>query len=228
MPAARSARSTIKKFIRAPFRWLTGRGRPEDGWPRSRREFDAFWADDAVLEAYETETRAGRDRMVLDLFPGRPRRLLDVGCGAGRFLKAAMQKWPGEPSVELWGVDFSQAAIDRARTVLPAATLRCAPADALGLPDAHFDAVASLQTLEHVPEPEKALSEVVRVLAPGGTLMVSVPDAATDTASCHVNFWTLDEFRAFLRPHGTVQVVRGPENRGLIGTLRKPAPSGKA
>ena len=50
-----------------------------------------------------------------------------------------------------------------------------APLDALPVPDASFDAVLCTQVLEHVPDPAAVLAELHRVLAPGGSLWLTVP-----------------------------------------------------
>jgi ubiquinone/menaquinone biosynthesis C-methylase UbiE len=213
----------LRRLITLPRRWITGRGDPSEGWPRGRREFDAFWRDDQTLRHYDTEGRARLDQAVLALAKERPRRLLDVGCGTGRFLRAASVKWPGRPEVELWGVDFSQSAIRRAQDALPQGKFVCAPADATGLPEGYFDVVACMETLEHISSPERALAEILRLLVPGGLLLVSVPDGEKDRTACHVNFWSGQELRRFLAPSGSVEVRDGPE-KILIATVIKPLP----
>ncbi|HEY7397468.1 MAG TPA: class I SAM-dependent methyltransferase, partial [Gaiellaceae bacterium] len=88
-----------------------------------------------------------------------PRRVLDVGCGGGR-----LPSLYGAPEVVC--VDRSPAAIQAAtRRGLDA---RLADARELPFPDASFDAVTCNHTLYHVDDREQAVSEIVRVLRPGG------------------------------------------------------------
>lgn len=72
-------------------------------------------------------------------------------------------------------VDFCQEMLDAGRTKLPAGakvTTLCADARAIPLPDASFDGATIGFGIRNVPEPERALAEVARLLRPGGTLVV--------------------------------------------------------
>jgi SAM-dependent methyltransferase len=97
-------------------------------------------------------------------------RLLDFGCGAGDFL-ARMNAlgW------NVTGLDASEIAVERVRQRfgLPAhvGTLPCSEFGA-----ASFDAITMRQSLEHTHEPLEVLEAAQRVLAPGGRLLVSVPN----------------------------------------------------
>jgi SAM-dependent methyltransferase len=97
-------------------------------------------------------------------------RLLEVGCGAGRYLQ--LMRALGWSVV---GVDTSPEAIRVARDVVG---LEAHVGDVrdLGLDDASFDAVTLAHTLEHVPEPVEALRELRRVTRPGGRLAIVVPN----------------------------------------------------
>jgi len=102
----------------------------------------------------------------------RPRgRLLDVGCGRGDLLASfAARGW------EVEGCDPSETAVavcrDRGLSVSHGAL-----ADVAGsLPDATFDVVVYLHALEHVNDPVRELELARRLLAPGGSVLISVPN----------------------------------------------------
>ena len=105
--------------------------------------------------------------------------VLDAGCGSGRHLRG-LAKLPG---LKIVGIDRNAKDVGDALTGLknmPDALsfdYRVETADINALPfgDAVFDCVICSEVLEHIPEHEKALSELVRVLKPQGHLVVSVP-----------------------------------------------------
>src|SRR5918992_3445275 len=100
---------------------------------------------------------------------GEVGRALDLGCGDGRLgsqLAAA----------ELTAADVSSVALERARARLPDASLVELEPDApLPFPDSSFDLVLCAETIEHVRDLQGLLSEVRRVLRPGGTLALTTP-----------------------------------------------------
>ena len=98
-------------------------------------------------------------------------RLLDAGCGTGGFLRWALQEGSFASAA---GVDIGSAAIELARESLPGVDLRAAPLRALPFEDDSFDLVVSNDVLQHVPEADvdASLSELRRVLAPGGTVLL--------------------------------------------------------
>ena len=103
--------------------------------------------------------------------------VVDVGCGTG-FLVSEMAAVVGE-SGHLAGVDFSQDMLDVASKrceSLPQVTLRQGSADALPLEDASFDAASCTQVLLYVPDLQKSIAELARVLKPGGRLAVIETD----------------------------------------------------
>ena len=99
-------------------------------------------------------------------------RVLDLGCGAGRFV-AALREAGADPV----GVEVAEAALERARRNVPGADLRLLePGGGLPLAHGEVDLVWCSEVLEHVPDTVALLTEVRRVLAPGGRLLVTVPD----------------------------------------------------
>ena len=96
-------------------------------------------------------------------------RVLDVGCGVGQVVTRL-----NEAGFEAHGVDVSQPNIERAQKVCP----RCQLYDGkkLPFPDGHFASAGALNVLEHVDEPEAFVADLVRVVAPGGRIVLSSPN----------------------------------------------------
>ena len=114
---------------------------------------------------------------VMDRLPLKPgARVLDIGCGPAWFWAASQGHFPA-------GMHLTLA--DQSEGMVKEATERCAPlgfasitgqeADVAALPfaDASFDVVIAMHMLYHVPDQEKAVAEMFRVLKPGGTLAVT-------------------------------------------------------
>lgn len=98
-------------------------------------------------------------------------RLLDVGCGTGEWLRAAASEG-ALPA----GIDLSRKAIEICRRRLPHAELHSGPAEDLPFESGHFDMVTCLGCLEHFVDPERALTEMMRVARPGARFLFLVPN----------------------------------------------------
>jgi ubiquinone/menaquinone biosynthesis C-methylase UbiE len=100
--------------------------------------------------------------------------ILDAGCGYCYHTVRLARS-----GAKITAVDFSEAALHEARSTVRQAdiqdqvTLQRADLTALTFPDASFDFVVSWGVLMHIPQLENALSELVRVLKPGGVLVLS-------------------------------------------------------
>ena len=98
-------------------------------------------------------------------------RALDLGCGAGEFSAALAQA-----GAEVIGADVAQAALDRARRRHPGLRFVSVPFDGpLPFEDCSFELVWAGEVIEHVADTAPWLSEVRRVLSPGGRLLVTTP-----------------------------------------------------
>jgi 2-polyprenyl-3-methyl-5-hydroxy-6-metoxy-1,4-benzoquinol methylase len=98
-------------------------------------------------------------------------RVLDVGCGEGRF--AAELAREGAAVV---GIDVAEEPLRRARELHPQLDLRVVDGEgAWDLADASFDVVWAGEVIEHVADTSAWLSEVRRVLRSGGSLLLSTP-----------------------------------------------------
>ena len=132
-----------------------------------------------VRRAYGLEPSGGRGlrlaaalsaRRLGGIPPGPPGDLLDVGCGSGAFLLALE-----DAGWRCSGIEIDVGAVEAARA---AGLDRVRQGDLLeaGYPDASFDVVRFWHSLEHLRSPRAALTEARRILRPGGTLVVGVPN----------------------------------------------------
>jgi SAM-dependent methyltransferase len=133
-----------------------------------RAQYESFWAD----APQDPEPWAWERRRALLLAEARPgERVLDLGCGAGRFV-AALHDAGADPV----GVELAEAALERARANVPGADLRAVEPDgSLPLEHASVDLVWCSEVLEHVADTEHLLLEVRRVLRPAGRVLLTVP-----------------------------------------------------
>lgn len=116
--------------------------------------------------------RFGQDRR-LDLiqrYAGlEGKRILDVGCGLGTYMKKLRAF-----SNEVYGVDIDPEKVARAQEQLEHVYL--APAEELPFPAAYFDVVLLHEVLEHVTDDRQAVREAYRVAKVGGRLVIFVPN----------------------------------------------------
>lgn len=95
--------------------------------------------------------------------------LLDLGTGDGDL-------WTYAPPDRIWhAVDISRVGVERAKRRFERLHPAAAIAEALPFADHYFGAVVAADTMEHVFDIDKSLSEVRRILAPGGKFALSVP-----------------------------------------------------
>jgi ubiquinone/menaquinone biosynthesis C-methylase UbiE len=162
----------------------------------------------AVLDRYQA-----LDPEKLDL--AAEARLLDVGCGTGRHLLEQSHS-PGL----LVGLDMSSEELRKTRYMLHLTArergikaevhLVQGAGERLPFPDGHFGQVICTETLEHVPDDQAVLPELVRVLRPGGVLAVSVPDEYSERL-----LWRLSP-RYRNHPGGHVRIYRREEIARLL------------
>ena len=201
-----------------------------------RGQYEDFWAD----APDDPEPWAWERRRALLLAEARPgERVLDLGCGAGRFV-AALRDAGADPV----GVELAGAALERAARTAPGADLRLVEPDgSLPLEHASVDLVWCSEVLEHVADTAQLLLEARRVLRPGGRLLVTVPfhgrvksavialarfESHFDPLGQHLRFYTRSSLAATLehagfedvrvRPWGGAPLLRS----GLMAWARRP------
>src|SRR5262245_15735627 len=147
--------------------------------------------------------------------------VVDCGTGTGVLIRAL----PADlaRSLRIHGVDRSPGMLARAafelRRLRPAVEFHRADVRRLPFPSGHVDLVMSAHTLEHLPDPLEGLREMIRVLRPGGTLLLvttrsSVPEAFLRLSWRYRTFdpaWLLHAFgKCGLAPSRCYQVGRRP------------------
>jgi len=139
-------------------------------------ELPAFYA--GMYADRESETVAARslghvERHLRSIINGRrPEggRLLDIGCGYGRFLESlADLPW------ELTGTEISETAMAHVGEAVPSATVHRGLIEDVDFEEHSFDAITMVAVLEHVKDPKATIARITRWLAPGGVLLVQVP-----------------------------------------------------
>jgi ubiquinone/menaquinone biosynthesis C-methylase UbiE len=110
------------------------------------------------------------DRFLDRLLPAPPtgQRLLDVGCGTGYHLA-----WARARGFAVTGVDGSAEMLERAARLNPGIELQKADVESLPFEDGSFDAVVCIEVLRYLPDSQRCIGEMARVLRPGGACFVT-------------------------------------------------------
>jgi ubiquinone/menaquinone biosynthesis C-methylase UbiE len=182
-----------------------------------------------------------------ELFAGRDQRqlrLLDIGCGTGRFLDFVKQAWP---RLNIIGLDMSDAYIRHAKRHLSQrspTSFVVSKAEAIPLPDKSQDAVTSIYLFHELPPKVRrsVLRECARVLKPGGRLILLDSLQRNDRPdydgmlqvfpqNYHEPFYasyTKEDFAALASEHGLVHVRNVMAFVSKVMVFDKPVTSAQA
>jgi 2-polyprenyl-3-methyl-5-hydroxy-6-metoxy-1,4-benzoquinol methylase len=134
----------------------------------SRDYHEALWR--SIPQGLEPSSFELRRRFLIDAL-NPDERLLDLGCGVGHFAAAA-----AAAGAEVLAADVAEEALRRARALHPELGLHLIDGEGgWELEDADFDIVWAGEVIEHVADTASWLSELRRVLRPGGRLLLSTP-----------------------------------------------------
>jgi SAM-dependent methyltransferase len=129
------------------------------------------WIGRRLIAPWLDRMSRGQNALVLErLAIASGDRVLDLGFGGGGLLAMMLEEGPAE----LVGVDWSEAALTRARRRFQGRQVRliAGTAEALPLPTGAIDKAASVNSLYFWPSLSRALKELARVLRPGGLLVL--------------------------------------------------------
>jgi SAM-dependent methyltransferase len=163
-------------------------------------------------------------------------RALDLGSGTGVF--TAELAGAGARAV---GAEVAQAALERARSTYPELAFQLVPIDGpLPFDDSSFDLVWASEVIEHVADTGPWLSEVRRVMAPGGHLLITTPshgrlrlavggiERYSEPLGDHLHLYSQASLRSLLEEFGfdevSVRAVGGPPllRRMLFARAKRP------
>ena len=151
-------------------------------------------------------------RETLAGLPGTPRRILDYGCGQGRYIDVVRERFPTAPLV---GSDISRVALGNARGRHPDASFLLMDDERVPESDGAFDLIVSVEVLEHVTDADAATREFGRLLAPGGTLVATTPCANPLSLE-----WWLNRRAGSLQTTLTASAVSAPMSRDICVVLQ--------
>lgn len=141
------------------------------GLDEKQRFYDRFAGEfDAQMNRYDLEKRVRilYDHLLPEDLSGK--RLLDAGSGTGWFSLRATERGAKVTSIDV-GLNLLREVGRKCSTDRTVADICNLP-----FPDRRFDVVVSSEVIEHVPEPKRAVSELARVLKPGGLLALTTPN----------------------------------------------------
>ncbi len=160
-------------------------------------------------------------KLALRIAASAPRSFLDAGCGEGFVSHYLLERFPG---LEITGFDFNPDSVALAAATNPGAVYTVADILNLPFPDSEFDIVGCFEVMEHLYEPERALSELLRVSRQNVILSVphepyfSLANAARaknldiqprGSDPDHRQFWSRSAFRRFVEQQADVEWIGG-------------------
>jgi SAM-dependent methyltransferase len=152
-------------------------------------------------------------------------QVIDVGCGPGNYTRH-LARLAGEGLTV--GLDASEAMVAAAARRGGSPNLAYLRGDACSLPfeDESFDAACSVGVIHMIERPFAALEEMVRVLAPGGRMVVlasCAPPGRSRRERAGMTIFARGDLTGALRGHGLVDVEQQVIGRGQIDGARKPS-----
>jgi 2-polyprenyl-3-methyl-5-hydroxy-6-metoxy-1,4-benzoquinol methylase len=165
---------------------------------------------DTVSTSTDADDRinASNLKRILDRRDGARGKLLEIGCGAGFFLKQAQSA-----GFEVHGLELNEKNVAKMQREIGPTVLNRDLFDAK-YPAAHFDVVYMRDVFEHVPRPNEMLREINRIAKPGALLFIEVPNIegliyklVKERHVCifgfeHLNYWSPASLKLIMQRNG--------------------------
>jgi SAM-dependent methyltransferase len=145
------------------------------GEPGDERYWLAYWKERLTPEYYTQAESAPLHADELGCLLLRSMQAdglhLEAGCGAGYWVAALRHR-----GFRIEGIEYARDLVDLVRAAHPGLPVRCEDALAIDRPDGFYNTYLSIGVVEHCVEgPEPFLTEALRVLKPGGRILIAVP-----------------------------------------------------
>lgn len=165
------------------------------------------WMYETIVAPAVYLSRHVIDERFLQYLP-RGARVLDVGSGGGKFTKYIAEQ---RPDLHIVGIDLSKPQIARAAKHLSdyrdRVRFELGDATQLAFPDSSFDGVISYGSIKHWTSQDAGLAECLRVLKPGGPLLITDADRSA----------TFEDSQSFIANYTSPRLLRAP-NLALFRT----------
>jgi len=157
---------------------------------------------------------------------GEKGKLLDIGCGAGFFMKTASSRgW------DVAGIELLPEYIEFAKNELGLTQVYGKPLESLNLPDNSFDVVTLWDLIEHLQNPAETLNEIHRVLRPEGIIVIWTPNSLNAaymkekwmgyTILTHLYFFSVAPLKSMLSHVGfsTIFIQTNKSRKGMFQSI---------
>lgn len=159
----------------------------EKFWDQIGKDYEKYHEKEDVGKSHFQRFKIGIP--YLNLKPGF--KILNIWSRTGEAISFLRKR---EPNLDIYNLEVSSEFIKVATKNFPNESFKQTDLENLPFQDNFFDAVLSLETLEHTPNPSIFLKELYRVLRPGGQLVMSVPTSTME--------WPMRIYQAILPDHG--------------------------
>ena len=135
----------------------------------------ARYYDDPAPATLTAQNFVSRRRFAIQLIEARlPKgsKILDVGCGTGHLAAELARR-----GYDTWGTDLSAGMVEYARTNYNQDRYQVGDIEKIPFPDNFFDGIVCLGVVEYLANDDAALSEMHRVLRPGGFAVITTPSS---------------------------------------------------
>lgn len=170
-----------------------------------------FYSDPKIVKEYLEPDRIAFYHEVISILRNHgikfeQKQVADIGCGTGHLLKFISET---ESVASLTGFEYSDAALKIAKETCPKASFFKYDIYEVEVSSQKFDILFCTEVLEHLLYPDKALENILNMIADTGTLLITVPNGRIDSYLGHINFWSPESWKVFIETNCEVYMDIG-------------------